>query len=111
MIECIQNKKTIVIFQMVKINDCYAEENKCNPCWHKKSVKYAIKNGIITDGTKVKVIFKKTGAKGGYNAQKTSFNNMLKIYLDKRGLKLKNKKNSNKKNIDFETLSFKVVSK
>lgn len=96
---------------MVKSNDCYMESNKQNPAWHKKSIKYAINNNIIKNGTVAKFIFKKSQAKGGYRVQKSSFNKLLKNYLNKKGLKISKKICSNKKNVDFETLSFKVVSK
>lgn len=96
---------------MVKalIRDYYMDNNKSNPAKHKKSMKYAIKNNIIKNGTVAKFTFKKTGAKGGYSTQKISFDKLLKNYLDKKGLKTSNKKNIC--DADFETTTFKVVSK
>jgi hypothetical protein len=90
--------------------DYYSENQKCTPSGHKKSMKYAIKNDIIKNGTVAKFTFKKAGAKGGYTTQKTSFKKLLKVYLDKKGLRIKTSK-YDKKNVDFETISFKVVSK
>lgn len=97
---------------MVKTSskDYYMDGHKCTPTGHKNSMKYAVSNNIIKNGTVAKFTFKKDGAKGGYNVQKTSFNKLLKIYLNKKGLRIKNQ-NCDKKNCDFETMSFKIVSK
>lgn len=97
----------------VHINkDYYTDGYKCTPAGHKKSMKYAVSNNIIKNGTLAKFTFKKTGAKGGYVVQKLSFNKLLKIYLNKKGLRIKNQNcNYDKKKADFETMSFKIVSK
>lgn len=96
---------------MVKATrDYYSDGHKCNPAGHKKSMKYAVKNDIIKSGTVAKFTFKKTGAKGGYSVQKSSFNKLLKIYLNKKGLRIKDQF-CDKKNQSFETIAFKVVSK
>lgn len=92
-----------------RVKDYYADNNKSNPVVHKKSMKYAVKNDIIKNGTIAKFTFKKSGARGGYHAQKVSFDKLLKSYLDKKGLKTSNKKNVC--DVDFETMTFKVVSK
>lgn len=93
-------------------NDYYVNSNKLTPSSHKKSVKFAIKNEIIKNGTIAKITFNKKGAKGGYETQKQSFKKLLECDLSKKGLKIKKCEYVfNEDPLNFETIKFQVVSK